>query len=481
MSLSYFSSIKKSKKGKEKEKKHDLAGEAPKSPVLDEEDEKFLERLAALAEGPEATPPPLPERPVVILDNGKKVEGKDAQEALMDGAQKVPLPMSPPEIVEPNTEGATKEKETDSKEKKSFMTYFNLAQSKLARSKSTSDKDADKAKEKQEKQDKKQEKHDKKHDKDKKSAGDTLHDAAEATKSSQEKEASKEEDDLTTILDQLNLAAVNNRVFSFSKESAELLDKFKLVLKDLVNGVPTAYNDLEKLLTDSETQLKKMYGNLPPFLQNLVKSLPAKMSAGLVPELLAASSEKPGFDAKMAGAGGSTGTEKKKRSKRSQIPSLKSLVSAQGAVATMLRTILNFLKLRFPMFITGTNVLMSLAVFLLLFVFWYCHKRGRETRLEGERLAAEEADSAMASSVSSFDDSVVDDKGASASQSKNLETEKSEPPLIIHDNKEAGDKPSALLEDMPDVLSLPDPSAELTKSGGGGVPMTKPPTSDEKK
>jgi len=250
------------------------------------------------------------------------------------------------------------------------------------------------------------------------------------------------------------------------------------VLKDLVNGVPTAYNDLENLLTDSETQLKKMYGNLPPFLQNLVKSLPAKMSAGLVPELLAASSEKPGFDAQQRmGAEASTG-QKKKRSKRSQIPSLKSLVSAQGAVATMLRTILNFLKLRFPMFITGTNVLMSLAVFLLLFVFWYCHKRGRETRLEGERLAAEEADSAMASSASSFDDSIIDEKRASASESRNAE--KSDPPLIIHDNKEVGDKPSALLEDLPDVLSLPDPSAELTKSGGE-APVTKTPELVERK
>jgi hypothetical protein len=99
-----------------------------------------------------------------------------------------------------------------------------------------------------------------------------------------------------------------------------------------------------------------MYGALPPFLQALVKSLPAKMTATLAPEFLAASSEKPGFDAKAASGS-------KAKFSRPKIPSLKSLVAQQGAVATMLKSILNFLKLRFPAFVTGTNVLMSLAVF----------------------------------------------------------------------------------------------------------------------
>jgi hypothetical protein len=101
-----------------------------------------------------------------------------------------------------------------------------------------------------------------------------------------------------------------------------------------------------------------MYGGLPPFLQNMVKSLPAKLTATLGPELLAANAEKPGFDAKTAGGG-----SKSKRSKIPTIPSLKSLVTAQGAVATALRSIVNFLKFRFPMLATGTNLIMSLAVF----------------------------------------------------------------------------------------------------------------------
>lgn len=65
--------------------------ETPKSPILTDEDEKFLESLTA-----EEDAPPLPERPVVILDTGAKVVGKDAQDALMDGANKIPLPQSPP-------------------------------------------------------------------------------------------------------------------------------------------------------------------------------------------------------------------------------------------------------------------------------------------------------------------------------------------------------------------------------------------------
>merc|ERR1711939_346319 len=54
-----------------------------------------------------------------------------------------------------------------------------------------------------------------------------------------------------------------------------------------------------------------------------------------------------------------------------------------GAVVSMLKAIMNALKLRWPAFM-GTNVLLSLGLFVLLFVFWYCHKRGREVRLERE-------------------------------------------------------------------------------------------------
>lgn len=315
------------------------------SPVLDEEDEKFLQRLAAIAQEPEGTPPPLPERRTIILEGGEKVSSKDAQQALLDGADTVPLPTSPPEIT---TEDGSKGK---GKAKATMMSYFSLAQSKFKRSGDKDGKAKDMSKKEKEVIT----------DKDRNTLANDIHAAAEKAKSASEEETKAENKELTQILDDLNLSAVNNRVFSFSKESEDLLNKFKLVLKDLVNGVPTAYNDLEKLLTDSDAQMKKMYGGLPPFLQNLVKSLPTKITAALGPELLAAQAEKPGFDAKQRATGFGGGT--KSKSKRARIPSLKSLVSAEGAVATMLKSILNFLKLRFPVVMTGTNVLLSLAVF----------------------------------------------------------------------------------------------------------------------
>ena len=119
---------------------------------------------------------------------------------------------------------------------------------------------------------------------------------AEAAASAEQKQ--DEEKELTTILDRLNLSAANNRVFSFSKESQKLMDEFTQILKDMVNGVPTAYDDLESLLTRSDKQIRGLYTSMPPFLQTLVKSLPAKLSTTIAPELLAAASEKPGADAR---------------------------------------------------------------------------------------------------------------------------------------------------------------------------------------
>ncbi|KAF2803801.1 uncharacterized protein BDZ99DRAFT_163154 [Mytilinidion resinicola] len=407
--------------------KHAEKGEhTAQTPILNDEDELFLQRITS-----EGTPPPLPERPVVILDNGTKLQGKDAQTALMDGAEKVPLPTSPPVDSEGKELVDGEQKTTSEEKKRKFLSYLPAIP---GRGKG-------KAKE---------------------AAAANLHAIAASSKpgapSLATAEEQKEQQDLTAILDDLNLSAVNNRVFSFSKESQELLDKFKLVLKDLINGVPTAYDDLEKLLTGSEAQLKKLFGALPPFLQALVKSLPAKMTATLGPEFMVAASEKPGFDA-MSASGS-------KPSRRPKIPSLKSLVASQGAVATMLKSILNFLKLRFPAFVTGTNVLMSLAVFLLLFVFWYCHKRGRETRLERERLDAEGNPVGGESDISDLEDSTVLEKPRDADV---------QPPLIIHPDSAAPDKPSATVADMPSVLNLPEPAAVPLPAPEGTTPLREEP------
>ncbi|TKA26172.1 hypothetical protein B0A50_04669 [Salinomyces thailandicus] len=215
----------------------------------------------------------------------------------------------------------------------------------------------------------------------------------------------KQEREISVLLDHLDMSAINNRVFAFSGETQKIYVRFSEILRDTMSGGPTAYEDMEKLMKDAGPQLEKQFKSMPPFVQTLVKSLPAKLGTTLGPELLAAASEKPGGDMqarmkaaseKRSEAGGDVGIsstpdiaekdgeggQKKKR----RIPGLKGLVSEQGAVAGILRNVVGFLQTRFPFLASTTNVVMSLAVFILMFVFWYCHKRGREVRLakEGE-------------------------------------------------------------------------------------------------
>lgn len=177
------------------------------------------------------------------------------------------------------------------------------------------------------------------------------------TNSSEDKQ---EPEDITDILERLNLAADNNRVFSISDETQELLGKFKLIFKDLINGVPTAYHDLEMLLDNGNNQLQKSYSQLPSFLQKMIEKLPEKWTESLAPEILAAASERAGKNGintenvgKAAAAANKMGIK---------VPSLKELVGKPAAIAGMLRSIITFLKARFPAVI-GMNVLWSLALF----------------------------------------------------------------------------------------------------------------------
>jgi len=186
----------------------------------------------------------------------------------------------------------------------------------------------------------------------------------EATKEKQEREVS-------VLLDRLNLSSINNRVFAFSGETEKIYERFSQVLKDTMNGAPTAYEDMDKLMKDAGPQLEKQFQSMPPFVQTLVKSLPAKLGTTLGPELMAAASEKPGADmkARMEAAekadpktsGESSAQQAQK--KKQKIPGLKSLVSKQGTVASILRNVVNFLQTRFPFLASTTNVVMSLAVF----------------------------------------------------------------------------------------------------------------------
>ncbi|KAL3453331.1 hypothetical protein BJX65DRAFT_121128 [Aspergillus insuetus] len=202
-----------------------------------------------------------------------------------------------------------------------------------------------------------------------------------------DKETKQENEDMTEILDRLNLAADNNKVFSISDETQELLRKFKLIFKDLINGVPTAYHDLEMLLTNGNRQLQDTYSNLPSFLQKLIEKLPERWTETLAPEMLAVAAERASQSGvNVENIGKATAAANKMGL---QIPSLKELVGKPAAIVGMLRSIMAFLRARFPA-VLGMNVLWSLALFILLFVLWYCHKRGREVRLENERLVTEE-------------------------------------------------------------------------------------------
>ena len=75
--------------------------------------------------------------------------------------------------------------------------------------------------------------------------------------------------------------------------------------------------------------------------------------------MLAAAAEKHGVSSKYANLA-ARGAEK--AGVKIKTPSLKDLVTKPGAVAGLLKTIMNFLKLRFPAFL-GMNVLYSLALF----------------------------------------------------------------------------------------------------------------------
>lgn len=177
------------------------------------------------------------------------------------------------------------------------------------------------------------------------------------------------------MLERLNLAASDNQVFSISNETNELLRKFKQVLKDLMNGVPTAYNDLESLLRNSDGQIQEIFSHLPSSVRKVIEKMPDKMTQKFAPEMLALASESA--DRHNISLDGPATASKLVDF------DFKKFVSKPAALAGMLRSVVSFLRTRFPM-VLGANVLWSLALSLLLLVLWYCHKRGREVRLQKE-------------------------------------------------------------------------------------------------
>lgn len=318
--LEYFT-YKKVKKHQAEKHAREAALKTPEEkekprPLLNEEDELFLERIVS-AEG---TPPPLPERPIFL--NEPEVGDSSANNAqLVKADQEAVEAMSPgnattTEKTEEKGKGKEKEHANDTKKAGRFS-FFRRTSKKADLQPTNPDVSA-----------------------------------AEAT---------KEEEDINRILDELNLSAVNNRAFSLSAESQQLVQKFTVILKDLVNGVPTAYDDLVNLIEDSQGTLAKSYDHLPAFLQKLITSLPNKLTSTLAPELLAVAAEAQALGGMSAAEGGKGGLGA--AAKAFLTPSsLKDLVTKPGAVAGLLKGIMNALKLRWPAFM-GTNVLLSLGLF----------------------------------------------------------------------------------------------------------------------
>lgn len=168
-------------------------------------------------------------------------------------------------------------------------------------------------------------------------------------------EAEREKKDLGNVLDRLNLTAKNNKIVPGGGDSAALLARFTQVFKDLVNGVPTAVDDLTSLIEDRDGVIAKGFDKLPSSLKKLVTQLPDKVTATLGPEILAAAAASQGIKA-------NTDDGLKGTAKKMFLPqNLLELVTKPGAVVAMLRAIVEALKTRWPAFI-GMNVLWSVAL-----------------------------------------------------------------------------------------------------------------------
>ena len=222
--LDYF----KAKKSKKEVKEKTPAETDDDVPILNQEDEAFLYQMTLEAEGP---PPPLPERRPALPPRPKpqdlpvtgEADGNNAQLVLLDVAKNIPVPSAPETPNEPTTitDYEVEEPEEIDEAKQTKQTKAKHKSPKKPTKWSFLRRDSRDAKKKSQK-----------------ATAEDLSSAAEGLKASDaqpnedsqvsDEEASKEEEEMTNVLEQLNLAAVDNRVFSMSKESKELLHKYVL-------------------------------------------------------------------------------------------------------------------------------------------------------------------------------------------------------------------------------------------------------------
>lgn len=396
---------KETKAREEKEKADKIReekGKAPEDPpnvVLGPDDESFLEALIA-ADGPA---PPLPPRPEIAWESSSEVRGSEENSA--ESADE-----ATPGASDEGRKEAKSDKEGDKKDKKKkHRSIYGLFKKK----------------------------------------DDTLKPEAVSPE-----EEAKEERDISRILRTLNIASVGDRAVSLTPDVSALAQRFTLILKDLTAGVPTAYNDLIKLIEDRDGLLDRTFAKLPSSLQKLVMQLPDKVTASIAPEVLAAAAKAQGVEVE-----GEKGLREAAMSLLT-VRGLQEMVTKPGALAGMLRSIVEALKLRFPAFM-GTNLLWSVAIFrrfyflpafylnfiplhpvdniltyfqkVLLFVLWYCHKRGKE-----ERLKKEETEKGEAATAGPVVEEVTDDE-APDGPSPPARIEGSSPVPLIKGPDDAGE------------------------------------------
>ena len=191
--LDYFTP----KKGKAPARQQSARRES--EPLLSDSDEQFLQKITSQIEG---TPPPLPDRQIA-----GDPTGNNAQLVLFsDDAQDVPLPDVPdtPQEEASSTQkvkSPTSPTSPTAAAKKRRWSFLQLGRRR-----------------------------------DRQATASTLDSAMADMKAAEAAglepqavsadEATKEKDEVTDVLEKLNLAAVNNQVFSFSEESRVLLRKY---------------------------------------------------------------------------------------------------------------------------------------------------------------------------------------------------------------------------------------------------------------
>jgi len=171
------------------------------------------------------------------------------------------------------------------------------------------------------------------------------------------------------VMEKLNLANINGKLVAKSPDIKSTVNKFTQILKDINNGVPTAYNDLIDLFDTSSDTFARTFDSLPKTIQNFImRTLPAKMTPEVLRTLAATS---PALAAELQ-SGSALG--------------LKELVTKPGLVASLLKSVVTFLRTRFPL-LMGGGMAVSFGVTIVMLILWYCYKRGKEVRLEEEAKA----------------------------------------------------------------------------------------------